>query len=100
MWKEQGWRSIPRQLRQCAQNCDIPQPPTYLNGPQEETQLLAGAWEDWESVTEPAGMAGGGVGGESINTSLCFFESKLPYEREMAQSRFHALPADLLCFRS
>lgn len=39
-------------------------------------------------------------GGESINTSLCLFQSKLPYKREMAQSCFHALPADLLCFRS
>lgn len=40
------------------------------------------------------------MAGESINTSLCLFESKLPYEREMAQSRFHGLPVDLLCFRS
>lgn len=39
-------------------------------------------------------------GGESINTSLCLFESKLPYKKEIAQSRFHGLPADLLCFRS
>lgn len=63
MWHAEGTaggRSSPSHgpLQGVAQSCDIPHPATCFNSPQEETELLAGAWEDQESVTEPAGMAG------------------------------------------